>query len=209
MSTYVLWLKSLLKQHKKRGLTQKKLAAYVGLHQSAVTNILKNDREIGVIELQKIAEFFDVPVPSINSVYPIDIIGKIGAGGHIETRWETGEIPLFRVHCSIEFLKYAVVGYQISGDSMNPQYEDGDIVIVKKDGDDLMSLLNKDAVVFIEEEGRFLKKLMPGAKPGLFNLYSYNAPLMLDKPVAWASKVRSVLKSGDYDVAAFDADRGY
>lgn len=208
MSTYVEWLRSLLKVHKKSGKNQKRLAAFLGIRESAVSNIIKCKREIRLDEVAKIAEFFNATPPALTSIFPIDIIGKIGAGGHIETRWENAETPLFRIFTDIEFKKSPVVGYQVSGESMSPAFEDGDIVVVNKFGDEPMLILNKDAVVFIEEEGRFLKKLLPGSKTGHFNLYSYNAPLMLDKPVRWVSKIRHVVKSGEYDIVFTDSDLG-
>lgn len=208
MSTYVEWLRSLLKEHKKSGKNQKALATFLDLQESAISNIVKGKREIRLDEVSKIAEFFDAIPPALTSIFPIDIIGKIGAGGHIETRWETGQTPLFRIFTDIEFKKAPVVGYQVAGESMSPAFEDGDIVIVNATGDEPATILNKDAVVFIEEEGRFLKKLMAGSRPGHFNLYSYNAPLMLDKPVRWASKIRHVMKEGEYDVVFADDDLG-
>ena len=208
MSTYREWLSGLLEEHKKSGKTAEALAAYLGVFPSAISNIKKGKRNIRLDEVAKIAEFFDAIPPAITSTFPIDIIGKIGAGGHIETRWETAETPLFRIFTDIEFKKAPVVGYQVSGESMSPAFEEGDIVIVNKAGDDLPSIINKDAVVFIAEEGRFLKKLLPGSKIGLFNLYSYNAPLMLDKPVMWASKIRHVVKGGEYDVFLTEDDLG-
>jgi len=208
MSTYVEWLRSLLRDQKKHGKTQKALAAFLGIQESAVSNVLTGKREIRLDEVAKIAEFFNAIPPALTSVFPVDIIGKIGAGGHIETRWENSETPLFRVYTDIEFKKAPVVGYQVSGESMSPAFEDGDVVVVKKLGDDPLSILNKDAVVFIEDEGRFLKKVLPGSRPGLFNLYSYNAPLMLDKQIRWVSKIRHVMKSGEYDVAFTESDMG-
>lgn len=63
---------------------------------------------------------------------------------------------------------------KVNGDSMEPKYSDGDLILVRtSDFIDIREMNNKEAVVDIEEE-RFLKKVIFEEGTGVLRLKSYN-----------------------------------
>lgn len=63
---------------------------------------------------------------------------------------------------------------KVNGDSMEPKYSDGDLILVRtSDFIDIREMNNKEAVVDIAEE-RFLKKIIFEEGSGILRLKSYN-----------------------------------
>ena len=199
MSTNTEWLEAQLKANKKHGKTAKELAARLGISASGVSDMLNGRREIRLDQLSIMADFFQATPPTIAATFIVPVIGKIGAGGAIDTTAENHTSPLFHIYVD-QHHQPSTVAYQVSGDSMFPKYSDGDIVLVDMRGNDPSFIVGRDAVVFIADEGRFLKQIAHGSKPDLYDLISHNAPPMRDKALKWASRVKGSIPAGLYDV---------
>lgn len=207
MKSYHEWLDHNLRTQKKSGKTQKELAKLLGISPSGVSEMAAGKREIGLHYVQIMSEFFKVSPPQLAEAFPVPVIGKIGAGGNISTVCENLTSPLFTAHVDFH-PKPTTIAYQISGDSMFPKYKDGDIIFVDSRGDPPELIVGSDAVIFIEDEGRFLKEIARGSQPGLFDLISHNAPPMRDKQIRWASRVKGSAAAGTFDVRLSDDDLG-
>ena len=119
-----------------RGITQKQLADWSGLGRSQISNY-ENGLRTPDYETQEIlADFFNVRLDYLmdrdtpNTVIPV--LGKVVAGiplDAIEDIIDYEEIPLSMAK-SGEFF-----GLQIKGDSMEPKFSEGDVVIVRKQDD--------------------------------------------------------------------------
>ena len=88
----------------------------------------------------------------------------------------------------------SVVAVRVSGDSMYPAYQDGDILYYRKECDFDPSYIGKECVVMLKSGQALVKRLHRCIKPERFRLESYNAPPMHDVRVEWACPVLWVKK---------------
>src|SRR6201991_3046742 len=109
----------------KPGKTKGGLAAAMGVRPGAVSEILSGIRLIKASEIAPIMEYLE-----LNSV---PIMGRVGAGASIEPEYEQvppeglGEVEL-PFPCYDE-----TIAFEVTGDSMLPKYENGDVIVVYKD----------------------------------------------------------------------------
>ena len=143
---------------KAAGYTQKKLADKMGVSRTTVT-MWESGTDCGMENAQRLAKLFDVPVDALISSAPhvspgavrVPVLGVIPAGIPIEAiediiDWE--EIPQEWARGGREFF-----GLKISGDSMSPRYESGDVVIFRRtdvceSGQDCAVMVNSDDATF-------------------------------------------------------------
>lgn len=130
-------MKMLRTLRKNRGITMRALGEYLGVSEGAISQYETGKREADFETLLKIAEYFDVSVdyllrggPETPVGVKIPVLGSIPAGIPMEAiqdilDWE--EIPESMRAGGKEYF-----GLRIKGDSMYPDYLDGDTVIVQK-----------------------------------------------------------------------------
>lgn len=128
----------------------------------------------------------------------VEIVGKIGAGGAIDTSSEQiGPDGLYDIEVPFA-LPDGVVAYEIDGDSMWPRYDSGDVIICYKYSQNPDELLGFEAAVTTADGSRLLKRILrhPGKKT--FDLESHNAPPMRDVKVTSVSSIHSVVRAGTW-----------
>ncbi|WFU44510.1 S24 family peptidase [Bradyrhizobium sp. CB82] len=124
--------------------------------------------------------------------------GLVGAGGAIETSAEHLD------HDGLDEIEVPfplppdAAAYRVAGDSMFPRYDDGDIIIVIKRERPPTELLNFETLVTTIEGNRYLKRIVAGARKGLFDLESFNAPPMRNVKIRSATEVHSVVRRGKW-----------
>lgn len=124
--------------------------------------------------------------------------GLVGAGGVIDTSAEnTGPDGLDEIEVPYQLPDNAAA-YRVAGDSMFPRYDDGDIIIVIKREQPPFELLNFETLVTTIEGNRYLKRIVPGARKGQFDLESFNAPPMRNVKIRSATEVHSVVRRGKW-----------
>ncbi|MDA9521666.1 hypothetical protein XI06_15280 [Bradyrhizobium sp. CCBAU 11434] len=124
--------------------------------------------------------------------------GLVGAGGVIDTSAENvGPDGLEEIEVPFPLPDNAAA-YRVSGDSMFPRYDDGDVIIVLKREQPPFELLNFESLVTTSEGNRFLKRIVHGARKGQFDLESFNAPVMRNVKIASATEVHSVVRRGKW-----------
>lgn len=89
------------------------------------------------------------------------------------------------------------VAVKVSGDSMYPAYEDGDIIFYVRNGVDIdeNQCIGKQCIIKVTDGPIYIKRLSRGSAPGLYHLESHNAPPMHDITIEWAARVLYVKKS--------------
>lgn len=114
----------------------------------------------------------------------IPVEGYVGAGAAVfpldEGAFEPIEPPFGAPDNAVAFI--------VRGDSMYPAYRDGTFLICLP-ADDIHSVLHKRAVVTLEDGRRYVKDIGPGAKNGLYTLYSHNAAPIPDVRISSAARV--------------------
>ncbi len=129
----------------------------------------------------------------------VPVIGIISAGGSIETMSEQIDhsTPLFEIEVPFQ-LPPDALALEVRGDSMYPRYDNGDVIICRKTGDDVDIIVGREAAVATDAGNRYLKKVLRGTKSGLYDLESHNAPPMRDQRLVWVSPVNTVIRSGQW-----------
>jgi transcriptional regulator with XRE-family HTH domain len=126
----------------------------------------------------------------------IPIMGYVGAGGDVEPDFE--QVPYDGLdQVQLDYVVGIVgdpIGFEITGDSNQPKYSAGEIVIVEREQPwATESMIGDFAVVRTYDGHRYLKKIMPGRGRHVFNLVSLNAPTIEGARIEWASPVRIVI----------------
>lgn len=124
--------------------------------------------------------------------------GLVGAGGTVETSAEgVGHDGLDEIEVPFP-LPDDAAAYRISGDSMFPRYDDGDVIIVFKRQQPPNELMNFETLVTTSDGNRYLKRIVAGARKGQFDLLSHNAPPIRNVKIASATEVRAVVRRGQW-----------
>lgn len=143
---------------KARGLTQQELAKYTGLNRTRISNYELGIREPNFETQELLADFFNVRLDYLmdrenNSNNIIPVLGRVVAGIPLEAVEEIidyEEIPQSMARNGEYF------ALQIKGNSMEPKFSEGDVVIVRKQED----VDNGDiAIVLVNGNDATVKKI--------------------------------------------------
>lgn len=175
-----------------RGIKAKPLAKAAQLGETAVRDILEGrslDPKLGT--LHKLADVLQIPVDDLLGNNRVPLTGRIGAGGLVAWLPEA-EVSEFVPRPPLA--PGPLMALCVSGDSMLPKYEEGDVIYIRRDHDGVLpAYLNRYCAVCCGDGGTYLKLLAPGTKPGHYTLRSLNAADMEDMEVVWAAPVLFVM----------------
>jgi phage repressor protein C with HTH and peptisase S24 domain len=119
----------------------------------------------------------------------VPVMGRVGAGAEVEPDFE--QVPpdgLFQVTVPIP-LPAEMVAFQVQGDSMLPQYEDGMVIIVfKEQRRATETFYGETAVVRTLDGRRFVKTIERGAEGGV-TLRSWNAKPIENVSLDWIGEI--------------------
>ena len=149
---------------KAKGLTQEQVAEYIGLTQGSYSLWERGKTKIDNQSLMRLAALFDVSIDYLlgkEDIPPapvrIPVLGSVPAGIPTEAiqdvlDWE--EIPAAMCEGG-----RAYFGLRVTGDSMYPQFLDGDVVIVRKEA----TCVSGDiCVVYVDGYDATLKQVILG-----------------------------------------------
>jgi repressor LexA len=165
------------------------LARVMGVRPGAVSEILSGIRLIKASEIEPIMEYL-----GLNSV---PIMGRVGAGATIEP--EDEQVPpegLGEVELPFP-ISGETIAFEVSGDSMLPKYENGDVIVVFRDQrHPLASFFGEEAVVRLKTGQRYLKTIERGKAPNTVNLSSFNAKPINGVKLEWIGEICVTLPKG-------------
>ncbi len=117
----------------------------------------------------------------------VKVMGYVGAGAEVVT-FEEDSTPLGEIELPAD--PPANAGALIvRGQSMYPRYFDGEGVIYTPGESSPDDLIGEECVVKLTDGRIYLKILRKGSRKNLYNLESYNAPLIEDQKLEWAAPI--------------------
>lgn len=187
-----------------RDLTIEELADRTGLSVSYVSRLESGERNLSVKNLNLFAHALEVSPQEIlvdtpaKSSNVVAVMGRIGAGAEIMPDEE--QIPpegLYEIETPFP-LPDDALAFEVSGESMWPRYDEGDIIICWRQGVAVEEVLGWEAAVKTVGGQRFLKRVLKGSEPGTYDLESHNAPPIRSVRLVWVAAIQSVIRSGQW-----------
>jgi phage repressor protein C with HTH and peptisase S24 domain len=124
------------------------------------------------------------PRPTEDRHY-IAISGYVGAGATVIPFDDSSPIDEFEFPKIPDGMNCVV----IRGNSMYPRYFDGEKLLYPSERQSPARLLNEECVVCLTNGQMLVKIIRRGSRKTLFNLESWNAPLMEDQAIEWACPI--------------------
>lgn len=184
-------------------LTLDELAERTGLSPGYVQRLESGKRNLGFEHLEKFATALEVtereliPDETDRSAV-VRVVGKIGAGQEILP--EAEQVPPEGLkEIEVPFpVPDTTLAFEVDGDSMWPRYDPGDVILCWREGTNFNEVIGWEAAVRTSNGRRYLKRIVRGSKAKLFNLESFNAPVIRDVKLEWISKVQLVVRAGEW-----------
>lgn len=190
---------------KAREWTVEELAEKTGLSVSYVSRLEHGARNLSLKNLNLFAAALEVAksdlLPQTNeeaSKNIVAVMGRIGAGAEILPEFE--QMPpegLYEIETPFP-LPPGAIAFEVTGESMWPRYDPGDIIICWEHGTDLDEILGWEAAVRTDDGKRYLKRVVRGATKGTYDLESHNAAPIRAVRLAWVATIQSVIRSGQW-----------
>ena len=166
----------------KTGKSKGGLAKAMGVRAGAVSEILSGIRLIKASEIGPITEYLELNF--------IPIMGRIGAGAVIEPDIE--QVPPEGIgEIELPFpISEETIAFEVSGDSMLPKYENGDVIVVyREQRHPLSSFYGEEAAVRLKTGERYLKTIERGKAANQVNLTSFNAKAINGVKLDWIGEI--------------------
>ncbi|MGJ8561706.1 MAG: XRE family transcriptional regulator [Litorimonas sp.] len=187
-------LKSTLK---KRKMSQQSLADAIEVSKGYISEIANGIKHPSIETLELILNALDADISElIPSRHTVAVAGKVGAGARVELSdpHPKGE-GLYKIACPPQIGSHGIVAVEVCGNSMEPAYEDGDVLFYSRDTLGIPSEAIGRRCVVETTDGMVWAKLLrrrDGQPEGLFDLISFHAdtPPMYDVTIKWAAPIK-------------------
>lgn len=185
-------------------VTIEALADATGLSPSYVSRLENGERNLSVKNINLFALALDVTAREIiaseyeRKANVVAVMGRIGAGAEILPDDE--QIPpegLFEIETPFPIPDDALA-FEVTGESMWPRYDPGDIVICWRQGVHVDEVLGWEAAVRTADGKRYLKRVLKGSLKDTFDLESHNAQPIRGVQLVWVAAIQSVIRSGQW-----------
>lgn len=182
-----------LKRLRKAAGTLEEISDAIGISVSQLSRAESGDRELRVSELVALANRLSVAPAVFLSDACAKIIGRIGAGAEVMS--DVDQSDIFEIETTIPIAN-DMIGFEVTGNSMYPRYDDGDILLCSRHGVALDALPSgTEAAVHLDDGRRFVKKVR--RDNGGWTLESHNAEPIVGTKIIWASKIAHVVRRAE------------
>lgn len=167
------------------------------IDRSIINKMTLGKRSISAEEMLAISDITGYPLPSrIQPTPTLAIVGQVGAGAKIQLSdpYPKGE-GIYRITCPPQIDPHGIVAVEVTGNSMEPAYESGDILFYSRDALGVpIEAIGRRCVVEDASGMAWVKLLRrrDGQPDGLFDLISFHAdtPPMYDVTIKWAAPIK-------------------
>lgn len=189
-----LWMQEQL-ERQGRGSKQR-LATFLKVRPDAITRMSNTDtgketREISIRELQLMQRFFGSTAPEMEPIVRmVPINGLAGAGPDGSVLYATGDGSFGEIQAPDD--EETVAALEVRGNSMHGLANDGWIIFHEEREPPNDGHFGNLCVCWLADQRVLVKIPHPSKHPGLFNLESANAPMMLDIAVEYFAYVTDI-----------------
>lgn len=171
-----------------------KAAARFGWNTSTYRSHENGQTQPGADDAEKYAHAFKVEPDWImfgdkprraDPPHTVPVHGYVGAGAGIDPFEDTHPIDHIELPALDDQLQCVVV----RGLSMYPRYFDGEKLLYSAERRSPARLVGEECVVRLTNGQMLVKIIRRGSRKTLFNLESWNAPLLEDQAIDWASPI--------------------
>ncbi len=176
-----------------RDLSQEGLADLVGTTKAQISKLEKGQRRLTDDWMRRLAPALGVAPADLmlerGDRPTVPLVGYVGAGAEVQMfDGDQGGDRLDDVEAPPDADAHTVA-VVVRGPSMDPVFRDRDLIYYRNVRGQPGDLIGRECVVGLADGHVYVKILQRGNTAGLFNLFSYNAPLISDVVVEWAVKV--------------------
>lgn len=191
----------------KRGMTIAQLADAIDKTPGYISMVERgaNRKRPSTELLADIADALDVPSSSLLSdLRPVPVVGHVGAGAAVELTdaYAKGD-GMYHVACPEDLPARDVVAVEVTGQSMEPMIQPGDILFFTRHFIGVDERAVSNVAICETADGRALVKLVrPGRDKGTFDLYSINSALNGPEyglRLRWAAPFRRHIRKEDVE----------
>jgi phage repressor protein C with HTH and peptisase S24 domain len=179
-----------LSQYRKRAkMTLEDVAERIGLSHGQVSRLENRRSDVTLGQLQEFARLYRCEIADLiaSDATKAPLVGAVGAGETIspfsgDATFEDIDAP--------RGLKFPVA-VVVRGESMEPAYRDGDLLIYERADGVARAALGRDCVCETADHNMYVKVLQKGSRADRYDLVSYNPrhPPIRDARVLWASPI--------------------
>jgi transcriptional regulator with XRE-family HTH domain len=175
-----------------RELSQVELARRIGRHQTAIGPYERDEYAPPPAIVERLAEILDTsPEFLLFGREPgrtsLPLIGRVGPGGLLARPADRLAPPPLRLADD------RLAALLVEDDSMAPLLRPGQVALVAAAARAPAQLVGRDALAELADGRAFLRRLLPGATAGRFDLAAYSAPTLRDVAVTAAQPLMGVL----------------
>ena len=184
--------------------SQTRLANAAGVSRGYMSSLVNNNSVPSLEVLERIADALDVDIGALYGPRPVPVAGRVGGGACVELvdAFAKGD-GLYHVACPDDLPASDVVAVEVTGDSMQPLINPGDVLFFTRRFVGIDDRVLNRVGICETADGRALVKLIrPGRERGIFDLYSANDRARVPEygiRLKWASPLRRHIAAEDVE----------
>jgi phage repressor protein C with HTH and peptisase S24 domain len=178
---------------------QETVADLLGVSQSTVSRWLSGKqlpdfKQTRVLETAALAQGLISPQKNgPPSTTLVKVVGFVGLGEEVD--WiDTAGAMLQEIELPFPVPEQCFA-LEAKGDSMSPRVKNGEVVVVRANGNQPSDLLGQEAIVKLRDGPYLVKTIRRGYESGRFNLESFNAPLRENVEIEWCGELWAIIPS--------------
>ena len=183
---------------KRAGKSQEEVGALAHLSQQTIGKLERGQLRLKADQMDALAQALDVAPEDLVANSPtrsIQVIGRVGAGAEVLPFDDHAKGDgFYEIDCPRGLDPKNTVAVEVVGASMEPLVQEGWVLFYDRSPEPSPStVVGKLCVVKLDDGRTMVKQVKRSPEPGLYNLFSLNAPPIEDAALEWAAPVKAML----------------